>query len=125
MSARQRFMKANGACIPSLERSASFTLSGIATDEDSSLVRYAYRKGKVALSSSHPEALVGSNEDWMFWDNCANNSASSSKNTDLDPHNSWNVIRAIFNNWLTQGRMSEAGLNARVPLMVSRITAPQ
>jgi hypothetical protein len=81
--------------------SASTFMTGSASGK-SDIVRYAYGSGKIALSSTHLESLVGSNEDWMFWDNYLYNSTAPATNPDQDPHSSWNVMKAIFNNWLTQ-----------------------
>jgi len=62
------------------------------------LVRYTYGSGRVALSTSHLEALMGSNADWMFWDNYDYTSGAGFTDPGLP---SWNVMRAVFNNWLT------------------------
>jgi hypothetical protein len=61
------------------------------------LVRYGYGSGHVALISTHLEALVGSNEDWLFWDNYSYSTGAFVTNSDQP----WNVMKAIFNNWLT------------------------
>ena len=79
---------------------ASFT-SGSASGR-SDLVRYSYGSGKVALSTTHPEALVGYTDDWMYWDNYLYSSTASATNPDADPHSSWNIVKAVFNNWLTK-----------------------
>jgi glutamine amidotransferase-like uncharacterized protein len=68
----------------------------------SDLVLYNYGSGKVALSSTHLESLVGSNDDWMFWDNYLYDSTTPVTNPDQNPHSSWTVMAAIFNNWLTK-----------------------
>jgi len=62
------------------------------------LVRYAYGNGHVALSTSHLEALMGSNTDWMYWDNYDYTTGTALTSAGLQ---SWNVMKAIFNNWLT------------------------
>jgi glutamine amidotransferase-like uncharacterized protein len=62
------------------------------------LIRYKYGNGRVALSTSHLEALMGSNDDWMFWDNFDYSTGSSLNYFGTDP---WNVMNAIFDKWLT------------------------
>lgn len=59
-------------------------------------VRFTYGTGHVLLVGTHPEALIGSNEDWLFWDNYAYNSDTPLNN----PDNPWEFVDAIFNNWL-------------------------
>jgi glutamine amidotransferase-like uncharacterized protein len=60
------------------------------------LVRYKYGLGKVALTTTHLEARAGTNEDWLYWDNFLDSSKAPVNN----PDNPWNVMKAIFNNWL-------------------------
>ncbi len=60
-------------------------------------VRFTYGAGHVLLVGTHPEALAGSNEDWLYWDNYEYNSNTPVSN----PDNPWEFIDAIFNNWLT------------------------
>ena len=62
------------------------------------LVRYSYGNGKVALTTSHLEALMGSITDWMFWDNYDYTTGAAINGGSLQ---SWDVMKAIFNNWLT------------------------
>ncbi len=62
------------------------------------LVRYMYGSGHVALSTSHLEALMGSNNDWMFWDNY-NYTTGAAISSSGNP--SWDVMNSIFDNWLT------------------------
>ncbi len=61
------------------------------------LVRYSYGSGRVALSTAHLEARAGSNEDWLYWDNYQFDSNTAVAN----PDNPWQIMSAIFNNWLT------------------------
>ena len=60
------------------------------------LVRYTYGNGHVALTTTHLECLAGSNADWLFWDNYDYATGSPVTNTTQ----SWNVMSAVFNNWL-------------------------
>ena len=61
------------------------------------LVRYAYGKGRVALTTTHLETRAGSSEDWLFWDDYDYITGAPVTN----PDNPWTVMKAIFNNWLT------------------------
>ena len=61
------------------------------------LVRYMYGSGHVALTTTHLETLAGSNTDWLFWDNYDYTTGAPVTNN-TQP---WNVMSAIFNNWLT------------------------
>lgn len=61
------------------------------------LVRYAYGKGKVALTTTHLEARAGSNDDWLFWDDFDYASGKPVSN----PGNPWLVMDAVFDKWLT------------------------
>ena len=61
------------------------------------LVRYTYGKGRVALTTTHLETLAGANNDWLFWDNYDYKTGSAVTNTT----HCWDVMGAIFNNWLT------------------------
>ena len=60
------------------------------------LVRYAYGKVKVALTTTHLETRAGSNADWLFWDDYD----YTTGNPVTNPDNPWDVMKAIFNNWL-------------------------
>jgi len=73
----------------------AFAASSAAGKAD--LVRYTYGAGKVALTTTHLEARAGTNDDWLFWDNYLDSSTTPVSNSD----NPWNVMKAIFNNWLT------------------------
>ena len=61
------------------------------------LVRYTYGKGRVALTTTHLETLAGSTNDWLFWDNYDYKTGAAVTNTTQ----CWDVMGAIFNNWLT------------------------
>lgn len=50
-----------------------------------------------ALTTTHLETLAGSTNDWLFWDNYDYNTGAAVTNTAI----CWNVMGAIFNNWLT------------------------
>ena len=60
------------------------------------LVRYAYGKGKVALTTTHLETRAGSNDDWLFWDDYD----YATGNLVINPDNPWDVMKAIFDHWL-------------------------
>ena len=70
---------------------------GTSAAGQSDLVRYAYGKGKVALTTTHLEARAGTNVDWLFWDNYDYTFGTPVTN----PDNPWSAMAAIFNNWLT------------------------
>jgi glutamine amidotransferase-like uncharacterized protein len=59
------------------------------------LVRFAYGRGKVVLSTAHLEARAGSDEDWLYWDNFDYASGAPVTN----PDNPWDIMRAVFH-WL-------------------------
>jgi glutamine amidotransferase-like uncharacterized protein len=61
------------------------------------VVRYTYGNGRVALTTTHLETLAGSNTDWLYWDNYDYTTGNLVTNN-TQP---WNVMSAIFNNWLT------------------------
>ena len=61
------------------------------------LVRYAYGQGRVALTTTHLEARAGSNVDWLYWDNYDYTTGQPVTN----PDNPWEVMKVLFNNWLT------------------------
>ena len=61
------------------------------------LVRYTYGTGRVALTTTHLETLAGSNSDWLFWDNYDYKTGAAVTNNTQ----SWDVMKAIFNNWLS------------------------
>lgn len=60
------------------------------------VIRFAYGAGHVRLVGTHTEALAGSNEDWLYWDNYEYDSNSPLSN----PDNPWEFVDAVFNNWL-------------------------
>ncbi len=74
---------------------ATFASSSAAGKSD--LIRYAYGHGKVALTTTHLEVRAGSNADWLFWDDFD----YTTGNPVTNPDNPWDVMKAIFNNWLT------------------------
>jgi len=63
------------------------------------LIRYQYGNGKVALSTSHLETLMGSELDWTFWDNYNYGTTLPYTSTSV---RSWDVMNSIFDNWLTR-----------------------
>lgn len=61
------------------------------------LVRFAYGSGRVALTTTHLESRAGSTEnDWLFWDDYD----YATGNPVSNPDNPWEVMKAIFSNWL-------------------------
>jgi len=64
----------------------------------SDAIRFTYGAGHVLLVGTHPEALAGSNEDWLYWDNYEYNSNTTLSN----PDNPWDFVDKAFNNWLIQ-----------------------
>ncbi|MCK6550712.1 BPL-N domain-containing protein [Myxococcota bacterium] len=75
----------------------TFAYSGSASGE-ADLVTFRYGAGRVALSTTHPEAKAGTNDDWVFWDNYLYGAGTPVTNPD-DP---WRVIDAVFDGWLAQ-----------------------
>ena len=65
------------------------------------LVRYLYGNGRVALTTTHLETRAGSaQDDWLFWDDYD----YATGNLVTNQANPWQVMKAIFNNWLTAGK---------------------
>jgi len=79
--------------------SATFAYGGVAAGQPD-VVRYQYGAGRVLLVTTHPEARAGSDADWLFWDNFANDSATPVVN----PDNPWRFVSAAFNRWLVPSR---------------------
>lgn len=75
--------------------SGKFTTGSASGKAD--LIRYTYGKGRVALTTTHLETLAGSTNDWLFWDNFDYTTGAAVTNT----AQCWDVMGAIFNNWLT------------------------
>jgi glutamine amidotransferase-like uncharacterized protein len=57
-------------------------------------IRFTYGSGRIFLVGTHPEARSGSTEDWLYWDDWANDKSV------VNPHNPWTFVDAIFNKWL-------------------------
>ena len=77
------------------------TFLGSSAANQPGLVRYTYGAGHVALTTTHLEARAGTNDDWLFWDDYRFNSSLPLTN----PDNSWVVMKAVFDNWLTEGSL--------------------
>ena len=78
------------------DTAATFAYSGSDAGKPDT-VRYAYGNGHVILVTTHPEARAGSTVDWTYWDNYAVNSNTPVNN----PDNPWQLVNAVFDNWLT------------------------
>ena len=57
----------------------------------------AYGSGRAALTTTHLETRAGAaHDDWLFWDDYD----YTTGNPVTNPDNPWDVMKAIFTNWL-------------------------
>jgi glutamine amidotransferase-like uncharacterized protein len=77
--------------------SVAGTFSSSSALGQADLVRYEYGEGRVALTTTHLETRAGSaDDDWLSWDDFD----YVTGNPVINPDNPWEVMKAIFTNWL-------------------------
>lgn len=81
------------------------------------LVRYAYANGRVALTTTHLEARAGSaGNDWLFWDDYDYATGQPVAN----PDNPWDVMKAVFDQWLVPATTTVSPRNGAPPTRPTR-----